>query len=130
MKIIRRLGRIVLDRFSAMKSIWKILVFSVSSFLFSFNLGRRATSRVLLKQVYFTGFQAVPIVSRIALFLGLIIITQMLNILPALGGERLVGDILVWVVVREVGPLFAVVIVIARSGTAIASELGTMKISN
>jgi phospholipid/cholesterol/gamma-HCH transport system permease protein len=130
MKIIRRLGRIVLHRLSALKSIWKILAFSVSSFLFRFNLGRRATSKVLLKQVYFTGFQAVPIVSRIALFLGLIIITQMLNILPGLGGERLIGDILVWVVIREVGPLFAAVIVIARSGTAMASELGTMKIAN
>ncbi len=130
MKIIRRLGRIVLDRLSALKSIWTILAFSLSSFLFSFNLGRRATVKVLFKQVYFTGFQAIPIISRIALFLGLIIVTQLLNILPGLGGEGLVGGVLVWVVIREVGPLFAAVIVIARSGTAMASELGTMKIAN
>jgi phospholipid/cholesterol/gamma-HCH transport system permease protein len=35
----------------------------------------------------------------------------------------------VWIVVRELGPLLTAVIVIARSGTAIATELATMKIN-
>ena len=32
--------------------------------------------------------------------------------------------------VRELGPLFAAIIVIARSGTAVAAELGSMKVSD
>ena len=39
------------------------------------------------------------------------------------------GKILVWVVMRELAPLLTATIVIARSGTAIATELGSMKIN-
>ena len=41
----------------------------------------------------------------------------------------LTGKILVWVVFRELAPLLTAIIVIARSGTAIATELGAMKIN-
>lgn len=129
MDIIRRVGRDALDRFESVNVLWKIVVFVVSSSVFRFNVGRKATLNVLLKQVYFTGFQAIPIISWIALILGLVIVTQLFNIIKGVGGEGLIGDILVWVVIREVAPLFAAVIVIARSGTAIAAELGTMKIA-
>lgn len=119
----------VLRRTRAVAAVWRIAVFSLSSFMFRFTHGRKATFNVLLKQVYFTGFEAIPIISWIALILGLIIVSESVSILPKVGGERLIGDILVWVVIREVGPLFSAVIVIARSGTAIAAELGSMKIS-
>lgn len=129
MNFFRYLGRAAFGRIEAVSAVWKIVVFSVISFLFGFHRGRKATSRVLLKQVYFAGFEALSIVSWIALILGLVIVTQALSILSKLGGEGVVGDILVWVVIREVGPIFSAIIVIARSGTAIASELGSMKIS-
>lgn len=108
----------------------KIISYAGQSIIFRFNLGRRATFDVFFKQVYFTAFEAIPIISWIALIIGLIIVTQALSILPRLGGEGLIGEILVWVLIRELGPIFSAVIVIARSGTAIASELGSMKISN
>ncbi|MBI1911320.1 MAG: ABC transporter permease [Deltaproteobacteria bacterium] len=129
MKIIRYLGESVLRRFTVLSSVWEILLSSFLNLIFRFHRGRKATLRVLLKQIYFTGFEAIPIVSWIAIVLGLIIVTQSLSILPRFGGEGLIGEIFVWVVIREVGPVFASVIVIARSGTAIASELGSMKIS-
>ena len=40
--------------------------------------------------------------------------------------RKLIGKILVWVVIRELGPLFAAIVVIARSVTAISVELGSM----
>jgi len=127
-QIFRFLGRKTLSRSTAFYAAWKISLSAVASLVFHFNRGRKATLRVLLKQVYFTGFEAVPIVSWIALMLGLIIVTQALNILPRFGGEGLIGEIMVWVVLREAGPVLASVVIIARSGTAIASELGSMKI--
>ena len=39
------------------------------------------------------------------------------------------GKVLVWVVFLELGPLLTAIIVIARSGTAIAAEIGSMKIN-
>ncbi|MBI5492206.1 MAG: ABC transporter permease [Deltaproteobacteria bacterium] len=129
MKLLNFLGRLVLERVKILLNVIDIATTSVWSALFRSNRGRSAVVSVLLKQIYFTGFEAIPIVSWIALIFGLIVVTQSLSILPRFGGEGLMGEILVWVVVREAGPVFASVIVIARSGTAIASELGSMKVS-
>lgn len=80
---------------------------------------------VLYKQVYFTGIEALNKVAIIGVLIGIVIITQVANIVGF--NPVLTGRILVWTVVRELGPLFVAIIVIARSCTAIASELGSMK---
>ena len=41
----------------------------------------------------------------------------------------LLGKILSWTALRELGPLFAAVLVISRSGVAMTSELATMKLT-
>jgi phospholipid/cholesterol/gamma-HCH transport system permease protein len=90
------------------------------------GLAQRPVRLVFYRQIYFTGVQALFVVAAIGLVLGLAITTQV----SSLAGRTsdLIGRILVWVVVRELGPLFAAIIVIARSGTAIAAELGSMKV--
>jgi phospholipid/cholesterol/gamma-HCH transport system permease protein len=91
---------------------------------------RRGTSPVLnvyLRQVYFTGLEASKIILITALIIGTVVITQIVSIAGA-GGETLTGKVIVWIVVRELGPLLTAIIVIARSGTAIAAELSQMKI--
>ena len=72
---------------------------------------------------------ALPVLSVIALLLGIIIITQAGTQLPKVGGSQLVGNIIVLVVIRELGPLLTAFIVVGRSGTAITTELGNMKVS-
>lgn len=91
-------------------------------------LAQRPVRLVFYRQVYFTGVQALFVVATIGLVLGLAIITQV----SSLAGRTtdLTGRILVWVVVRELGPLFAAIIVIARSGTAVAAELASMKVND
>jgi phospholipid/cholesterol/gamma-HCH transport system permease protein len=86
-----------------------------------------ATRKVLFKQIYFTGLQASGIIVTIAVLLGAVIITQVVSLVGTNGS--LTGKILVWVVLRELAPLLTAIIVIARSGTAIAAELGSMKIN-
>ncbi len=82
---------------------------------------------VLYKQIYFTGVEAFPKIAVIGSLFGVVIITQVSNIVGL--NALLTGKILVWMVVREVGPLFASIIVIIRSCTAISSELGSMKVN-
>ncbi len=89
--------------------------------------GFRPVSRVYLKQVYFTGLEALTVIVTLFLLIGIVIITQFIS-LAGVGSAPLTGKVLVWIVVRELGPLLTAVIVIARSGTAIATELATMKI--
>ena len=90
--------------------------------------GFRPVLRVYLKQVYFTGVQALAVILVLFFLIGALIITQMISLAGA-GSASLTGKVLVWIVVRELGPLLTAVIVIARSGTAIAPELATMKIN-
>ena len=47
-----------------------------------------------------------------------------------MGGTQFISTILVVVVIRELGPLLTAFIVIGRSGTAIAAELGNMIVAH
>jgi len=82
---------------------------------------------VLYRQIYFTGIEALKKVTIMGILIGIVIITQVSNIVGF--NPVLIGRILVWTVVRELGPLFVAIIVIARSCTAIAAELGSMKVN-
>ena len=130
MSIFVSIGRKVLIFFYDLYAIADFIISSINTFFFHPATGRKAISGVIYKQVYFTGIEAFSIISWIAAILGIIIVTQVISILPLFGGERLIGEILVWVVIRELGPVFAAIIVIARSGTAMAAELGSMQVNN
>jgi len=90
-------------------------------------LRRPAMRDSFLRQVYFTGVTAATGVVLRASALGALIIAFTINVLDA--DVELAVKILLWVVLREVGPLAAALVVILRSGTAVASELAMMRIS-
>lgn len=91
--------------------------------------GRRESLQVLARQILFTGVDALPVTTVIALLVGIIIITQAGTQLPKLGAGGMVGSIIVVTVIRELGPLLTAFIVVGRSGTAIATELGNMSVT-
>jgi phospholipid/cholesterol/gamma-HCH transport system permease protein len=84
--------------------------------------------RISIRQVFFTGFEALPLVSVMAVLVGATIILQAQMVSP-LPGEVL-GKVLVAVVLREVAPLTTALVVAGRSGTAMATELGNMKVND
>lgn len=89
--------------------------------------GFRQIVGVISAQIYFTGWQALPLVSVLALGTGSIIILQSLANLSLLGGTQMIGNFLIVMILREAGPLLVALVVIARSGTAVASEVGNMR---
>ena len=72
-----------------------------------------------VSQIYFTGFQALGIITFIALATGSVIVLQSNIQLSLLGSKEMMGNILVVTIIRELGPLLTALIVIARSGTAV-----------
>ncbi|MFK8138437.1 MAG: MlaE family ABC transporter permease [Bdellovibrionales bacterium] len=90
--------------------------------------GFRTIYSVVSSQVYFTGWQALPIVSVLAVASGAAIILQSTSQMNVLGGVEYIGEMMMIAVVRELSPLLTALIVIARSGTAVASEIGSMKV--
>jgi phospholipid/cholesterol/gamma-HCH transport system permease protein len=124
--IIDSLGHGALVRLADLVDAGTLLVQATANILPSYRHGRAAIRSVLYRQTYFTGLQACGIIVTIAALLGAIVIAQAISLVG--NNATLAGKILVWVVLRELAPLLTALIVIARSGTAIAAELGTMKI--
>ncbi|NCN42305.1 ABC transporter permease [bacterium] len=102
---------------------------SVRAFFLNEAQGYRAVMQVIAAQIYFTGFQALPLISVLALATGSLVILQSTSQLSLLGGSGMMGSLLVSVVFRELAPLMTALVVVARSGTAVASELGNMKVN-
>ncbi len=90
---------------------------------------RRPVRSVLARQILFTGVEALPFITMVAVVIGLAVVLQTQVQLSRFGQTALIGPILAAVVVREAGPLLVNFVVIMRSGTAIASELSTMKLT-
>ncbi len=91
--------------------------------------GGRSAFGVAVIQILFTGVEALLMVSVIALLIGVIIIIQSFTHMPRVGVGDYFGKVLVMVVFRELGPLLTALIVIGRSGSAIATYQGNMKVS-
>ena len=89
---------------------------------------RRMFGRVLMTQVRFTALDAIPIIAGLALLIGALVIAQAHAQAVRFGVSEALGQLLATIIVRELGPLFAAIIVVARSGTAIASELATSRV--
>jgi len=89
---------------------------------------RRLSRRQLTLQVRFTAVDALPIISGLALLIGALVIAQAHAQAVRFGVSEALGQLLATIIVRELGPLFAAIIVVARSGTAIASELATSRV--
>ncbi len=76
-----------------------------------------------------TGVRALPILSLITFFIGLIMALQSAYELRRFGAISYVASAVALSMTRELGPLITAVIVIGRSGSAFAAELGTMKVT-
>lgn len=87
--------------------------------------GRRVARRILLNQVWFTALQAIPLVMVLASILSFLVISQAVAELGRLNATEYLGTLMVVVIVQELGPLLTALIVVSRSGTAIAAELAT-----
>ncbi len=123
-----RAGGWILTKLYFVGAVLDLLFSTVTSFVKTPFITNDAIRLVLMKQMYFSGLEAVKIVLFMALVLGTVIVSQVVGLVGGDSGS-LTGKVLVWVVFRELGSLLTAIIVIARSGTAIAAELGAMKLN-
>jgi phospholipid/cholesterol/gamma-HCH transport system permease protein len=91
--------------------------------------GRKLRLNHAVHQAMQVGVEAIPIVSLISFFVGTILALQGAYQLRKLGALQLVADAVAIIVTRELGPLITAIIVIGRSGSAFAAEIGTMKVN-
>ena len=80
-------------------------------------------------QMDIIGVGSLPIVILIGLFSGAIIALQMSRALNSYGAASQVGSIVSLTLVRELGPVLTAIIVAGRNAAGMASELGSMKVT-
>jgi phospholipid/cholesterol/gamma-HCH transport system permease protein len=129
MVMIAKIGRAAIEGFDeflyAMGFFAQVLKESVLLFR-----RRQVGFRVLVMQILFTGIEALGIAAAMALAIGAAINLIGSSLLAEFGQGKLMYTILIVVIAKELGPLLTAFIVIARSGTAIATELGGMAVGH
>jgi len=83
----------------------------------------------LLIAMEFIGVQSVFIVALTGVFSGMVLALQTTYSLRDFGAEGIVGLIVATSLTREIAPVFAALMVAARAGSAMAAELGNMRVT-
>ena len=83
----------------------------------------------VINQVYLLGIQSLPITIITSVFIGMAFTLQIVLEFEKFGANFLLGGIVGLAIWRELAPLLTGVAVSARIGAAIASEIGTMRVT-
>ena len=95
--------------------------------IWKIRTARQVVHPLIRSQILRAGLRLLPMTSFLGCALGLVIIGQTVFLLNRIGITEFTGTIMVTVVVRELGPMIAALLVLARAGTAIVIELGTSR---
>jgi phospholipid/cholesterol/gamma-HCH transport system permease protein len=83
----------------------------------------------IIQQVYYIGAKSVTIVMLVALFTGMVLGLQLYYALVQFGSEGVLGTTISLSLVRELGPVLAAIMITARAGSSMATEVGIQRIS-
>ena len=92
-----------------------------------FGAARQVMRPRVFQEISRAGLRLLPMFLFISAALGLVVIGQTVSWLTRVGAINYLGTVMVVVVVRELGPLVAALLVLARIGTANVIELGTAR---
>jgi phospholipid/cholesterol/gamma-HCH transport system permease protein len=98
--------------------------------VYGFIRNIRASYKILVMQILFTFVYALGISTLLALAIGAAVNIIGAPVLARISQEQLIYSLLIIIITRELGPLLTAFIVIARSATAIATEIAGMVISH
>ena len=121
---IANLGAFAMDRVVA---IGDVALFAIKTVGWIF--ARRQRREVLLPAFYQIGVMSLPVVALTGLFIGMVLAVQSYAQFKAIGLETRLGSVINLSLVRELGPVLAATMLAGRVGSAMAAELGTMRVT-
>ena len=83
--------------------------------------------REFIRQLDFVGAQSAVLITITGAFTGMVSALQAYNALQRYGAQSLIGATVVLALTRELGPVIGALMVIARVGSAMTTELGAMR---
>lgn len=124
MQLIRTLGRLALNIIDILGS-YGMFLMTALFWLF----GSPLKVRRVLEQIVFIGVKSTVIVLLTGAFTGMVFALQVYYALTKFGGEALLGPTVALSLIRELGPVVSALMVTGRAGSALASEIGIMRIT-
>jgi phospholipid/cholesterol/gamma-HCH transport system permease protein len=91
--------------------------------------GKKIIRSTIYKQILFTGFDGLSVIAFVAYLLGAVVLIIGASVTQTVGAKEIYAILVKYVLLRELAPLFTAIILVARSGTAIATEIGNMKVN-
>jgi phospholipid/cholesterol/gamma-HCH transport system permease protein len=82
----------------------------------------------IFTQMAIIGYETLPVAAVMAFFVGMVLALQTGVELNKYGGQNIIGAIVGHSMVRELGPVMTSFLVAGRAGSAMAAELGVMKV--
>jgi phospholipid/cholesterol/gamma-HCH transport system permease protein len=84
---------------------------------------------ITLREMAFIGVQSVPIIALTAFFTGAVFTLQSFRAFALFGAEGYVGGTVGISLAKELGPTLTGLLVAGRAGSAMAAEIGSMRVS-
>lgn len=125
--ILRRPGTFILRQYDLICDISRLSFNILKGFR---SLLRPAGIQVLLRQLYFTSVQPLPIVFAGAFVIGAVNVHFIINFFTSIGAHEKIGRFILIIIVNELAPVFVAVLIMIRSGSAIIAEIALMKLNN
>jgi phospholipid/cholesterol/gamma-HCH transport system permease protein len=100
-----------------------VFLFNILSRLWMYRFPLEET----IKQLLFIGARTVPLILISGLFTGMVVALQFYDTLIRFGSVDLLGAAVAMSLIRELGPVMAALMVIARVGSATCAEIGIMR---
>ena len=92
-------------------------------------LFRKDSRQTFLQQLYIVGIGTLPVATVVAMFTGMILTLQLGIAFKQFSQELMVAYTLSFAMLREMGPFMTGIILASCVGSAMAAQLGTMKIN-
>ena len=123
-KFIEKFGKKIL---TMAESLGRIILFFLNGVMHIFTLPIQFAK--IIDQTWFIGSKSIFVIILTGLFTGMVLGLQGYYSLVKVGSEAALGAAVALTLICELGPVFTAIMVTARAGSAMAAELGVMRIS-
>jgi phospholipid/cholesterol/gamma-HCH transport system permease protein len=106
----------------------RMLILLITALLWAFVPPFRL--RRLARQIHFMGWRSLLVVVLTGAFTGMVLGLQGYYTLRKFGATAMLGPAVALSLIREIGPVLCALVVTGRAGSAMAAEIGIMRISD
>jgi phospholipid/cholesterol/gamma-HCH transport system permease protein len=103
-----------------------IVIFLFRAFLMIFRPKQISS---IIQQIYYIGARSANIVMLVGLFTGMVLGLQLYHTLVKFGSAGVLGSAVALSLIRELGPVLTAIMITARAGSSMTTEIGIQRIS-